>query len=86
MREWNLLVKKTYKEGKAKNSSYSLGDAMKDAREFYHKGVNAAKGVVKGVNAAKGAVKDAVRGVTAKRRRRSGTKTNRRNNRRSGRR
>ena len=28
---WNLLVKKVYREGKAKNSSYSFKNALKDA-------------------------------------------------------
>jgi hypothetical protein len=29
--EWNAFVKKVFQEGKSKNSSYSLGDAMKEA-------------------------------------------------------
>ena len=35
MSAWNDLVKKTFKQGKAKNPSYSLGDAMKDAKKIY---------------------------------------------------
>jgi hypothetical protein len=50
MREWNRLVQKTYREGKRKLSSYSLRDAMMDARKLYKRGATAAKNMVKGVS------------------------------------
>jgi hypothetical protein len=49
MSAWNDLVKKTFQMGKAKNSTYKLKDAMKEARKFYKKGTDAASGVVKNV-------------------------------------
>ena len=35
MTAWTDTVKATYKEGKAKNSLYSLKDAMLDAKKVY---------------------------------------------------
>jgi len=37
---WTKLVAKTYKMHHKKNKSYSLGDAMRDARKVYKKGGN----------------------------------------------
>jgi len=34
---WTKLVAQTYKKHHKKNKSYSLGDAMKDARKIYKK-------------------------------------------------
>lgn len=47
MSAWNDLVKKTFKMGKAKNPSYSLGDAMKDAKKAYKTGATTVASVAK---------------------------------------
>lgn len=43
--EWNMFVKKIYEEGKAKDSDYEFGQALKDASkrksEMGHSGVAA---------------------------------------------
>jgi len=53
MSAWNDLVKKTFKEGKAKNAAYSLGDAMKDAKKVYKTSSSTLSNAVKGVKGVK---------------------------------
>lgn len=45
MSQWNELVKKTFAAGRAKSSSYRLGDAMRDAKKVYKKTAKKLMGV-----------------------------------------
>ena len=47
MSSWLDTVKKTFKEGRAKNASYKFKDALKDAKKVYNKGADAVVGVAK---------------------------------------
>ena len=47
MSEWNMLVKKIFDQNRAKNTSYRLGDAMRDAKKVYKKTSKTAKEMVK---------------------------------------
>jgi len=51
--EWNMLVKKMFKEGRGKNAAYKLKDAMRDAKKVYKKTTSS---VEKVGNVAKAAV------------------------------
>ena len=46
MSEWNMLVKKIFDQNRSKNSSYRLGDAMRDAKKVYKKTSKTAKSLV----------------------------------------
>ena len=46
MSEWNMLVKKIFDQNRSKNSSYRLGDAMRDAKKVYKKTTKTAKTLV----------------------------------------
>lgn len=69
--EWNMLVKKMFKEGRGKNAAYKLKDAMRDAKKVYKKTTSS---VEKVGNIAKAA-------VTGRRRRGSSTRRRTRRNR-----
>jgi len=47
MSTWLDTVKKTFKEGRAKNVSYKFKDALKDAKKVYNKGKGAVVDVAK---------------------------------------
>ena len=67
--EWNMLVKKMFKEGRGKNAAYKLKDAMRDAKKVYKKTSDSVEKV--------GSVAKAA--VTGRRRRRSSKRRTRRN-------
>ena len=46
--EWNKLVKKTYDLGKVSNPSYTLGDAMKNAKKVYNNSGKIFNNITKG--------------------------------------
>lgn len=46
-KKWHTHLMKVFKEGKRKNSDYSLRQAMKDARKTYHKSSREYKGSLK---------------------------------------
>jgi hypothetical protein len=74
MSEWNMLVKRVFTEGRSKDETYKLKDAMKDAKKLYRKTTGKVGSMVSSVS----------RVVTGRRKNGKSKKTQRR--RRSGRR
>jgi hypothetical protein len=66
--QWNLFVKKVYREGKAKNSKYNFRQALQDASELKSK-MGSVKNRAKSSKKSKGKRSMSISGGTRRRRR-----------------